>query len=122
MFIERKRLIALSIFLHIMQHAFRKSASLPFRVRDAPVGCWNNTSFWKTGKLFSKNPGPDQRGGGGIPHLARHMGGGVIPSWKKSGGGVGGSPPSNGNGMPAVFAQETDACSFGMSDGRFPAA
>jgi hypothetical protein len=37
---------------------------------------------------------PGQRGGGGTPHLPRHMGGGVIPSEKISGGGVGGSPPS----------------------------
>jgi len=33
-------------------------------------------------------------GGGGTPHLLRHMGGGVTPSGKINGGGVGGPPPS----------------------------
>jgi hypothetical protein len=34
-----------------------------------------------------------RRGGGGTPHLLRHMGGGVTPSGKINGGGIGGSPP-----------------------------
>ena len=50
-------------------------------------------------RVFRHFPGmwrfacPGAGGGGGYPHLARHMGGGRNPLLEKRGGGVGGSPP-----------------------------
>jgi hypothetical protein len=55
---------------------------------NPPAPIHNFSQLWVAGPIRDKG------GGGGTPHLPRHMGRGVIPSSKKSGRGGRGSPPS----------------------------